>query len=196
MNLLIVNKTNSMRRLALSGFLLLFSGYAKPDVIYSPYTDYGIVLSFEGIGIFEKPFSKFNTINLWGGFGAVSVPSELNHPAFGGEIAIELRQYFSRDKFSGLNLGLYSGLAFMRYPAFYNGRVTRHENSVGFVPGLKLTYKSKINSWLIAEPYIGISTPWYSDNLSKLSDWISHSDPGLILTLGLRIGFGKVLKKK
>jgi len=176
-------------------FLILISYQTKADVIYSPYTEHGLALSLEGIGSYEIPFSKYNTINFWSGFGAVSAVGQLNHPAYGCEISLELRQYFSSGKFSGLNLGLYSGLAFMRYPSFYKGHVTEYENSVVFVPGLKLTYKKMINPWLIAEPYIGVSMPWYGDDFNKLSDWISHSDPGLILTIGLRIGFNKVSQK-
>lgn len=182
--------------LIISGVLLIISYQAKADVIYSPYTDLGIALSLEGIGSYEKPFSDFNTINFWGGFGVVSVIDKLNHPAFGGEIAVELRQYFSRDSYSGLNIGLYSGLAFMRYPAFYSDHVTVYDSSVGFVPGLKFTYKSKIYSCLIAEPYFGISTPFYSDDFRKLSNGISDCNMGLMFTLGLRIGFNKVLQKE
>jgi hypothetical protein len=82
----------------------------------------------------------------------------------------------------------------MRLPSFYHS--VGYDNSVGLVPGLKLTYKKRINSWLVGEPYIGISTPWYTDNLKELADYISHSEPGLIFTAGLRIGFNKVNKIK
>lgn len=83
-----------MKTLRLLALLLLISYQTKADVIYSPFTNSGIALSLEGIGSIEKPFSNNNTINLWGGFGAVSVINELTHPAFGGEIAIELRHFF------------------------------------------------------------------------------------------------------
>lgn len=175
--------------------IIFITGIAKPtkaDIIYSPYPNYGFFLSLEGIGSYEMPFSKSNTINLWGGFGGVSAIAQLNPPAFGTEIGLELRQYFSKNKFTGFNLGLYSGLAFMRYPTFYDGQVISHENSIGFVPGLKLTYKYRVNSWMIGEPYIGVSDPLYNDDLSELSDWTSYSDRGLIITIGVRIGFNKV----
>jgi hypothetical protein len=184
-----------MKTLKIIGLLLLISFQTKADVIYSPITETGLVLSLEGIGSYEIPFSSNNSINFWGGFGAVSVINEINHPAFGGEIAFEIRQYFSRDKYSGFNLGFYSGLAFMRYPTFFHGHVSRYKSSIGFVPGLKLTYKNQINSWFISEPYIGISTPWYSDDHGKPIERMFQHEPGLILTIGLRVGFNKVFKK-
>ena len=82
----------------------------------------------------------------------------------------------------------------MSYPTFSHGNVRRH-NSFGFVPGIKLTYKININSWLVSEPYLSFSTPFYSDNDNKLFDHIFHNDPGLIFTIGIRIGFNKVSAK-
>ncbi|HNW51108.1 MAG TPA: hypothetical protein PKH79_08505 [Prolixibacteraceae bacterium] len=181
-----------MKLLRILGFLLVLSVQTKADVIYSPFTSVGMALSLEGIGSYEIQTNENSTINFWGGFGAVSVVNELFHPAVGCEIALELRHYFQKNKFDGFNLGLYSGLALMRYPYFYRSHVSGHDTSVGFVPGLKLTYKNNVNSWLVAEPYIGISTPWYGDNFSKIFD----HEPGLILTIGLRMGYNRVLKIK
>lgn len=162
----------------------------KADVIYSPYTNFGTALSLELIGSYEFSFTKYNAINFWGGFGAVSVIDKIKYPAIGAEVAIELRQYFMNNNFQNFNLGLYAGFAYMRHPYFYYG-LSGYDNSFGFVPGLKLTYKKRINSWLVGEPYIGVSTPWYDENFGELFDWIS-SDPGLFLTLGVRIGFNKI----
>ena len=149
-----------MKILKIVFFLFLFAGQTKADVIYSPFIDHGLFLSIEGIASYEIPFSKFNTVNFWGGVGLVSSVSEIKHPAFGGESGLEIRQYFIKDKFNGFNLGLYAGLAFMRNPNLYHDELTFRENSFGFVPGIKLTYKLKMNSWLIGEPYIGVSVPF------------------------------------
>jgi len=176
--------------------LLAFSIQSKADVIFSPYTEVGVLWSLEGIGSYEFPFSGRNTINLWGGGGLVTALGEIKHPAFGGEAALELRHYFKKDKFEGFNLGIYSGIAIMRYPGIYKGQVAWHDTSVGIVPGFKLAYKHRINSWLIGEPYIGISAPWYEDNLKEVYENISGTEPGLILTVGLRIGFNKVKLRK
>ncbi|NLU39355.1 MAG: hypothetical protein GXX78_10760 [Bacteroidales bacterium] len=183
-----------MKILRIIALLLIISCQVKADIIYSPFTDTGIALSLEGIGSYEIPLSTQSTINFWGGFGAVSVIDKINHPAFGGEIAFELRHYFSMDKYSGFNLGLYSGLALMRYPTFFQSS-SRYENSVGFVPGLKLTYKKQVKPSLVAEPYIGISTPWYSDDHRKPFETMFQHDHGFILTIGLRVGFNKVFRK-
>ncbi|MFW5804120.1 MAG: hypothetical protein ACOCWG_02695 [bacterium] len=164
----------------------------KADVIYSPYTRFGAALSLELIGSYELSFTKYNTINFWGGFGAVSMFNDLKYHGLGTELAIELRQYFKSNAYKNFNVGLYAGVAYMKHPYFYRGHLSGYNNSFGFVPGMKLTYKKRLNSWLVGEPYIGISTPWYDDNFKELFNWIYHSNPGLILTLGLRIGFNKV----
>lgn len=173
----------------------LWSRPLKADVIYSPITEFGFVLSLELIGSYELHFTKYNTINFWGGAGAVSPINSLFHPALGAEVAVEIRHYFKANGFKNFNIGLYTGFASMKAPQFYNG-FDGYKNSVGIVPGLKLAYKKRINSWLVGEPYLGISAPWYADNYKELSDHISHSDPGFIVTLGLRIGINKVNKTK
>jgi hypothetical protein len=173
----------------------LWSCPLKADVIYSPFTGVGFVISLELIGSYELHFTRHNTFNIWGGVGAVSQLNSLSHPALGAEAAIEIRHYFKANRFQNFNIGLYTGFASMKVPQFYHG-FNGYKNSVGLVPGLKLTYKKRINSWLVGEPYLGISAPWYADNYKDLSDHISHSDPGFAVTLGLRIGFNKVNKIK
>ncbi|MBN2348632.1 MAG: hypothetical protein JXJ22_07345 [Bacteroidales bacterium] len=185
-----------MKILALTGILFLISLQSKADVIYSPITNMGLAVSLEGIGSYEIPFTKYNTINFWGGFGVVSPVDRLFHPAVGGEVALELRQYFAGEKFRKFNLGLYSGFAVMRYPYFYNDRVSGYERSIGFVPGIKLTYKHRFNSYLVGEPYVGISMPWYAGESEKLSEVLKDGNPGLMVTVGLRIGFNKVFKRE
>jgi len=103
-----------------------------------------------------------------------------------------VRHYFRSNNFENFNIGLYAGFAYMRHPYYIDDHILGQTNSVGFVPGLKLTYKKTINSWLVGEPYVGVSAPWYDNNFKELYTWISHSDPPLILTFGIRIGFNKV----
>ena len=175
--------------------ILTIPNTLKADVIfpYSPYIDSGTALSLELIGSYEFSFTKYNTLSFWGGAGAVSLINELKYPALGAEIAIELRQYFKSNYYKNFNLGLYVGFAYMRHPYFYREDLSGHNNSAGFVPGLKLTYKKWINSWLVLEPYIGISTPTYHDNFEELFFGSqSEIDSGMFLTIGLRIGFNKV----
>jgi hypothetical protein len=172
--------------------VLVLPSILKADVIYTPHKEFGTALSLELIGSYEFPFSKYNTINFWGGVGIVSMISELKHPGLGTEMAIEVRQYFKSNSFKNLNIGLYAGFAYMRHPYFYNDHLLGKNNSVGFVPGLKLTYKKRINSWLVGEPYVGVSVTWYDNNFKELFNWISRSDPGLVLTFGVRVGINKV----
>jgi hypothetical protein len=114
------------------------------------------------------------------------------YPSFGTEMAIELRQYFQNNTFKHFNIGLYYGIAFMRNSHFYDGHFERSDNSVGFVPGLKLTYKKTLNSWLIGEPYISFSIPWEDNSFGELFRDVSKDDLRYILTIGLRIGFNWV----
>ncbi len=179
-----------MRIIKILFFLAISCNRIMADVIYSPFVDRAFFLSLEAIGSYEIPISEYNTINPWGGFGFVSAFGDINHPSFGGEISIELRQYFLKSKFRGFNLGLYAGIAYMRYPMFYNDEITNYENSFGFVPGLKLAYKFRINSWLIIEPYLGISIPFYREKSHKNSG-LKYNN-GLDATMGIRIGFNKV----
>ena len=175
-------------------FLLLFivSRHASADIIYSPIDNGTPALSLEMIGSYEFRISDYTSISLWAGGGAVSPLSAISHPAFGIESAAELRLYLNDKKFHKFNVGLYAGVAGMRVPYMYNGRLVRREPSVGIVPGLKLTYKHRFNEWLVGEPYIGISTPWYGDTFKEAADWMKKSDPSLVLTLGFRVGFNKI----
>ncbi len=124
--------------------------------------------------------------------------SPLNHPlppALGMEASMEFRQYFVKDKFDGINLGLYLGLAGMLYPLQYPSHNGKYWNStVGLVPGIKLTYKFNFKKSLVAEPYVSVSTPMYTEYGETLSDRILDGNPDLIFTVGFRIGFNKVKK--
>ena len=176
--------------------LFICSFHAVADVIYSPYKQIGTVFSLEGIGSYEIPFTKYNTVDFWGGAGCIAPLDLIIHPAFGGEIAIEFRHYFKPEQFKKFNLGIYSGLATMRYPYYHNDHVSRYESSLGFVPGLKLTYKHRFKSALVTEPYLGCSMPWYTEGSLKLSDLVTNSNSEFMITLGIRIGFNIVHQKK
>ena len=175
-------------------FILLFQvNYtSKADVIYAPLRDFGLCLSLELIADYEMQFTKYNTFNIWIGTGAVSSIDRLQYPALGSEIAIELRHYFKPNSFRNFNVGIYAGLAFMHnVPYFYGQAIRGREDLMGFVPGIKLTYKLKINKLLAIEPYVGASTPFYSDQSNSFDD-IFKNEPGLIVTFGIRIGINHV----
>ncbi|GAG83980.1 unnamed protein product, partial [marine sediment metagenome] len=96
------------------------------------------------------------------------------------------------NSFRNFNVGIYAGLAFMHnVPYFYREGLEGHEDFRGFVPGMKLTYKLRINKLLAIEPYVGASTPFYSDQANSFDD-IFKSEPGLIITFGIRIGINHV----
>jgi len=170
-----------MRKIRYFVFIVcLIPSAVRADVIYFPYKESGTALSNEGIFSYELPITRLNTLNYWCGFGGVFLINEIKHPAFGTELAIEIRQYFQYETFKKFNIGLYGGLAYMWHPGFYSGHVTGYDSSYGFVPGLKISYKHKFNTWLFGEPYIGISAPRYDNETS------------LFFTIGLRVGFNKV----
>ena len=181
-----------MRKVLIILILLVQVNHAsKADVIYTPLRNFGLCFSFEFIADYEIPFTKYNTFNIWIGTGAVSSIDKLQYPALGSEVAIELRHYFKQNSFRNFNLGIYAGLAFMHnVPYFYEG-LEGHENLKGFVPGIKLTYKLRINKLLAVEPYVGASTPFYSDQSNSFDD-IFKNEPGLIITFGIRIGINYI----
>ncbi len=178
---------------------ILICHVSKADVIFAPASIPGVrnhfAWSLEGIVSYEMAFTKLNSVNLWGGMGFVST---LNHPlppALGTEAAVEFRQYFVKNKFAGINLDVYLGLAYMLYPQEYPSYNGKYWNStVGLVPGIKLTYKIKLKKFLVMEPYVSLSAPWYAYQGLNLSDRIFNDKPDRILTIGIRIGFNKVKK--
>lgn len=182
-----------MRKLLI--ILILFvqvNHVSKADVIYTPLRDFGLCFSLELIADYEIPFTKYNTFNIWIGTGAVSSIGKLQYPALGLEVAIEFRHYFKHNSFKNFNVGLYAGLAFMHnVPYFYGQGLRGRENLKGFVPGIKLAYKLRINKLFAIEPYVGASTPFYSDQSNSFNE-LFKSEPGLIVTFGLRIGINHV----
>jgi len=174
--------------------LMFFIAYqVKADIIYIPHTDIGTAVSIQGaIGV-EKPFTKHNSVNFWGGFGAESIVNQMQNPALKGEVTIEIKHYFSASTFKGFNLGLYSGFAYLDAPTFYRDQYVRNKEYVGFVPGLRLSYLARVGPLFQLEPYIGVSTPMYENDVEELFEHFSDYSPGFILTLGFRAELNKLL---
>jgi hypothetical protein len=150
------------------------------DVINTTRSRQDISLSIEGIYSYEKTINRLNTYDFWGGFGFVSEYNNLKYPAHGIELAMEIRQYFIKDRYCSFNIGLYGGYAFMRYPEFHNGKVSEYHYDFSLVPGIKLTYKMFIYSNIIIEPYVGIS----------------RANSAFPVTFGIRLGFNNLKTKK
>ncbi len=182
----------NLTRLVLVLCLLSCSFPSKADVIYSPVTHMGAVVSLEGIASYELAFLKSNTLNFWGGGGVVFPVGGFFHPAYGTEAALELRQYFTKNTFKRFNLGLYAGLAYMWAPELYRGRLVDRVKSVGIVPGLKLTYKLDLVERFVAEPYVSLSLPFYEERFDRLLK--DNADGGFVVTIGVRIGYNHVKK--
>lgn len=159
------------------------------DVIYekSAYADFGLIGSLELTSNYEYAYSAFKTANIWGGFGVVSGLYEASNKSVGFELALESRQYFKADKYKAFNFGLYLGLAFMNHLNLSN-EVVSDDNSVGVVPGVKITYKKRLNQLFVLEPYFGISNPFHND-INKESNF---ENLGFKLTIGIRFGLNKL----
>ncbi|HLO61176.1 MAG TPA: hypothetical protein VK179_20670 [Bacteroidales bacterium] len=172
--------------LILFSILLCIPLVSKADVIYTPYRTFGTFISFEGIASYEYSLSPHHTVDFWSGAGLVASTGDLWHPAAGAEAAIEFRHYFAKNSFKNFNLGLYLGMAYMKLPDYYEEWPYSDKYSFGVVPGLKFSYKHRFNSWLVAEPYAGISLPIYTSKNPEI-DLLN-----VYLTFGVRIGLNKV----
>ncbi|GEM_PF-1662669 len=176
----------------MKGIIILLALAAFPvrtlaDVIYSRNRmGNGVVVSLEAVASRESPFGQGKSVDLWAGLGLVSPVDEMEHPSYGIEAAVELRDYISRKGMRGFNAGAYVGLALMRNPVVRQGRVERYGSTIGFVPGAKLTYKVPSSGRFFWEPYAGLSFPVYG----RLDDAGEAEDPKLVVTLGMRLGLG------
>ena len=170
--------------------ILFIPTVLKADIIYSPYSNNHIALSFEWIYSYEFSFSKYNTIAPWGGIGIVSSTNSSFNPSIGIESGFELRHYFKASSFRGFNVGLYGGFAYMSNFEISHAKIIHDYNSLGIVPGIKLTYKHLNKKNKVIEPYVGISNPFHK----KLNIDRSIENIGLMLTIGIRIGINKVKK--
>jgi hypothetical protein len=183
-----------MKKCGIIAVLFLIAFQVKADIIEVPHRGAGADVSVGvNVGV-EKPFTKHNSANFWGGFGAVSVIDAVEFPAPKGEVGVEIKHYFSKDKYGGFNVGLYSLLAFLNAPAFGRNDVPiRYEKTVGFVPGLKLSYLYRGAPLFQLEPYVGVSTPFYEDSFEDLINRNSNDEPGFMLTLGFIARLNKIL---
>jgi hypothetical protein len=181
-----------MKKIVFILTLLLTQLYSsKADIIYSPYNNFNLAGSLEFIGSYEWSFSSLNTFSPWLGIGVVTSSLKSFNPSLGSELGFELRQYFKKDNFKGFNLGLYAGLAYMMNFSISHAHIYHENNSIGCVPGLKLTYKIKQKPRFNIEPYIGISNPFsYTFNESS-----SFENLGIVYTIGVRIGLNEVKNK-
>lgn len=175
-----------MKGIIILSILAAISVRALADVIYSrTEKSKGLVASLEAVASREKPFGGDKSVNIWAGFGLVSPANEMDRPSYGIEAAVELRDYFSKGGMCGFNGGAYVGLALMRNPVIRKGWVERYGNTIGLVPGAKLTYKMPFKGRLFWEPYLGFSFPLYSQ---LDGDAGAAEDPQLVVTMGMRLG--------
>lgn len=174
---------------------LLISFATKADVIYLPFAYKGAAVSLEGAARLEKPFSKRNSAAIVGALGATSIVKKIQDPGVKGQVALEVRRYYKKDAYSGFNLGLNAGLAFMRYPGYHFDQKIM-SNTIGFVPALRLSYTKRLNTSFLLEPYVEVTTPWNSGSMGDWFEDLSNThNPDLILNLGFRVGFNKLLQK-
>ena len=175
----------------------LFGGSFKDQGRYylPAYQGFGPSVSMEFIGSYELAFTRFNTLNFWGGAGMIFNPMTSPGPSLGTEMGIEIRHYFKERQFDKFNLSLYGGLGCMKNYKIMHYKIYKEDNTFGLVPGIKLTYKKRISPLFVMEPYISLSYPFYNDHLGYLFDTSQEEDQYLCLTLGFRIGLNKVKQK-
>jgi hypothetical protein len=177
-----------MKRIILTLIIVsIITGIINADDVFYPMKEGGLFLSAELIYSFENQIVKSNSYLLWGGIGSVwLLPDLTDNPAFGGELAVELRHYFNRTTFSRFNISIYTGTAFMRGPRYYSG--VKYESYWGFVNGIKTTYKVLIRNKIIIEPYVSLSYPIFL-NITD-SEVVNPALPHM--TFGVRLGIGKL----
>ncbi len=152
------------------------------DVIFFPKQYSVFCYSAEFVLSFEKSVKPKATNALWSGIGCVGSFQYFNEPVYGLELAYERRHYFKPDSYKNLFISAYLGTAFM---TDFNS--TKY---IGFVPGFKFNYKAQITKSFLIEPYLSLSVPFVFD----LPDYEGYV-PFPVLTIGTRIGFGKVNSK-
>lgn len=175
--------THSTTRLILIAILFLNSISALADVIFFPRQYSLFCYSAEFTLSLEKSVKPKATNTLWGGVGCVGSFYYLNQPVVGLEIAYERRHYFKADLYKNLFISTYLGTALM----------TDFDNTkyIGIVPGFKINYKAIIKNNFLIEPYLSLSVPFIYD-FPDIEGYV----PFPVLTLGTRIGLGKVKPKK
>ncbi len=178
------------RRILILIIVILTPKIINADDVFYPMKEGGFFLSTELIYSFENQIAKSNSYLLWGGIGSIwSVPYIKNNPAFGGELAFEIRHYFNKSDFERFNISAYTGTAFMRGPRYYSE--AKYQSYWGLVSGIKTTYKVLIRNKIIVEPYLSVSYPIFL-NISD-SEWVNPILPHV--TFGIRIGIEKLRLK-
>lgn len=172
-----------LKRILLILFISLFSWKASADVIFFPRQYSVFCYSAELTFSLENIVKPKATNTLWGGIGCVGSFQYFNEPVFGLEIAYERRHYFRPDSYKNIFISSYIGTALMT-----DFKLTKY---IGFVPGFKINYKAKITKEILAEPYVSLSVPIVFD-LPSFDGYI----PFPVLTIGARIGFGKVTPRQ
>ena len=156
------------------------SGYS--DVIFFPKQYSVFCYSAEFALSLENIVKPKATNTLWGGIGCVGSFQYFNQPVFGMEVAYERRHYFKPDSYKNLFISAYLGTALMTD--------FQSSNYIGFVPGFKINYKAQITKSFIIEPYLSLSVPIIYD-----IPYYEGFVPFPVLTIGTRIGLGKVKMK-
>ena len=108
-------KTVVLSIIALS--MLLPSSAAADIASPVEYYDGGVSNSLEGIFSIERFLSGRTSILLWGGVGLASAVSQNAYEDYsaGLEAAVEIRYYATKGSKTGVFLGLYQGIGFMRF---------------------------------------------------------------------------------
>lgn len=173
---------NSIKKYCLVLIISLVTLTGSADVIFFPRQYSLFCYSAEFTLSLEKIAKQNATNTLWGGIGWVGSFQYFNQPVIGLEIAYERRHYFKSDSYKNLFISSYLGTAFM----------TDFENTkyIGIVPGLKINYKAIIKNNFLIEPYLSLSVPLIYD-FPEFEGYV----PFPVLTIGTRIGFGKVNPK-
>ena len=136
-----------------------------------------VALSYEGVGVLERPLSERTSFSFWGGGGIVWNARD-NERTWGGELAAELRGYVSDRNYTGANCGAYLGIG------LYDGEDQGHRITI--TPGMKFTIsQTTFQDWMLVEPYIGVSYPIMRD--LDDDEWVYPDTP--YLTFGLRLVF-------
>lgn len=174
---------NSIKKYSLAIILSLYTLAGSADVIFFPRQYSLFCYSAEFTLSLEKSVKQKATNTLWGGVGCVGSFYYFNQPVVGLEIAYERRHYFKADLYKNLFISSYLGTALM----------TDFDNTkyIGIVPGFKINYKAIIKNNFLIEPYLSLSVPFIYD-FPDIEGYV----PFPVLTLGTRIGLGKVKPKK
>jgi len=160
--------------------LSLYSLAGSADVIFFPRQYSVLCYSAEFILSLEKSVKPKTTNVLWSGIGCVGSFYYFDQPVYGLELGYERRHYFKPDSYKHFSISPYIGTALM----------TDFESIkyIGIVPGVKVNYNAQISKNLLLEPYLSLSIPLIYD-IPNIEGYV----PFPVLTIGVRIGLGKLI---